>query len=489
MKSPEIKNSCARSRAKLQLLTPRETAHLLQISPRTLEAWRSRGAGPPWVMVGSRPRYQSADVADWISRETRGAGKRARLKKEEKKIKVRARAYKNNPNLWQVDLMFCHPQTGAEIRKRSVAPEGASFEQAIAWGEARGMELYLEACKGPKAADESQKKEEPRKKEPEGKRAPTLAALWVDFHHEYIRTQKISTQAGYRHAWKDILPIMGKIRVDKIAGSHLAKLRTQMQERGNVQSSIQQVEAKLTTCLNWAKERGNLPANHLIPKLKWPTRKEKKHVQIYTEAELELQVAAAADLEERVLILLLVDGALRIGECAGLMWSDIRWDVGMTIQRNVCRSTLQDSPKGEVGTIPLTSRLKEALQELQAERPDTKFVFIPKQRKRAYTGDQALAWIVHHIQERAGVEVRGPHRIRHSVLTHLAESGESPYALQALARHSDLQTTLTYYVHVNKIALAKQAIAALEARSPRFGKGLATSGNVVQMPRRRSSTA
>lgn len=441
-------------------------------------------------MVGSRPRYRSADVADWIAdQEARGADKKVALKKEDR-IKVQARTYKNNPNRWQVDLMFCHPTTNEPIRKRTVAPEGASFEQAIAWGEARGMELYLEACKGPKAADEGQKKkEEPRKKQPEEKRAPTLAALWVDFHHEYIRTQKISTQAGYRHAWKDILPIMGKIRVDKIAGSHLAKLRTQMQERGNVQSSIQQVEAKLTTCLNWAKERGNLPANHLIPKLKWPTRKEKKHVQVYTEAELELQVAAAEDLEERVLILLLVDGALRIGECAGLMWSDIRWDVGMTIQRNVCRSTLQDSPKGEVGTIPLTSRLKEALQELQAERPGSGFVFIPKHRKRAHTGDQALAWIVHHVQERAGVEVRGPHRIRHSVLTHLAESGESPYALQALARHSDLQTTLTYYVHVNKLALAKQAIKALEARSSRLGKGQAKLGNVVQMPRRRSSTA
>lgn len=64
------------------------------------------------------------------------------------------------------------------------------------------------------------------------------------------------------------------------------------------------------------------------------------------------------------------------------------------------------------------------------------------------------------LQSRAGLPVHGPHRNRHSVLTHLAERGESPYVLQALARHSDIETTMRFYVHVNKLALAKQAAAS-----------------------------
>ncbi|MCY0992249.1 tyrosine-type recombinase/integrase [Nannocystis sp. ILAH1] len=348
------------------------------------------------------------------------------------------------------------------------------------------MEMFLEACKGAPKADATEKKKED-KKEPE-KRVPKLAELWIDFDNEHIRHQKASTQSGYRSIYrKDLGPLLGKVRADQIAKEHLANLRSRMMERGCVRSSIELAEQKLTACLNWAKERGKLPAMHAIPSLKWP-KAEKKKVDVYTEAELEQQIDAAEDLEERVLMLLLVDGAMRIGECAGLQWSDINWDVGMTIQRNVSHCVFQDSPKGEVGTIPLTSRLKEALRELLATRPDVKFVFLPKRGRRAHTTDQALAWIVNKIQVRAGVEVRGPHRIRHSVLTHLAEAGESPYALQALARHSDLQTTLLYYVHVNKLALAKQAIAALEARSSRLGKGQAKLGNVVQMRSKRTFT-
>ncbi|MCY0989523.1 tyrosine-type recombinase/integrase [Nannocystis sp. ILAH1] len=329
-----------------------------------------------------------------------------------------------------------------------------------------------------------QKKEE--KKEPE-KRAPKLATLWVDFQHEYIRTQKASTQAGYRIAWeKDLRPVIGKIAVDKIGTLHLARLRTRMQERGNIQSSVQQVEAKLITCLNWAKERGTLPANHLVPKLRWPKKEGKKHVQVYREDELELQIEHAQDLEERVLMLLQIDGALRIGECAGLAWRHIDWERGMTIGQNVCHGVLQDSPKGEVGTVPLTSRLKSALLKLRAARPDPEFVFIPIRGKRAHTTDQALAHITKKIQARAGLEVHGPHRNRHSVLTLLAERGESPYVLQALARHANIETTMRFYVHVNKLALARQAVGALEARA---GKAKEELGKVLQMPARRSLTA
>jgi integrase len=60
--------------------------------------------------------------------------------------------------------------------------------------------------------------------------------------------------------------------------------------------------------------------------------------------------------------------------------------------------------------------------------------------------------------------VHGPHRIRHSVLTLLAHKGVSPYALQALARHAQLSTTMKYYyVHLKQSALAAQAVAALIA--------------------------
>ena len=53
-----------------ELLTPEQVAELLKVHTGTLENWRVRGEGPPYVKLGHRPRspvrYRSQDVEDWI---------------------------------------------------------------------------------------------------------------------------------------------------------------------------------------------------------------------------------------------------------------------------------------------------------------------------------------------------------------------------------------------------------------------------------------
>jgi hypothetical protein len=49
------------------LVRPEVIAELLQISPRTLENQRSRGGGPPYVVVNRRTiRYSRRAVAEWL---------------------------------------------------------------------------------------------------------------------------------------------------------------------------------------------------------------------------------------------------------------------------------------------------------------------------------------------------------------------------------------------------------------------------------------
>lgn len=53
-----------------ELMTPEEVADLLKVSTGTLENWRYRGEGPPFVKLGSKRRspvrYRSKDVEDWM---------------------------------------------------------------------------------------------------------------------------------------------------------------------------------------------------------------------------------------------------------------------------------------------------------------------------------------------------------------------------------------------------------------------------------------
>ena len=55
------------------LLTAKESAHLLSVSERTLEAWRLSGKGPPWIKltgIGRGVRYRLDGLKQWIDEQT-----------------------------------------------------------------------------------------------------------------------------------------------------------------------------------------------------------------------------------------------------------------------------------------------------------------------------------------------------------------------------------------------------------------------------------
>ncbi len=51
----------------MNLLTTEQAAAFLQMSTRTLEAWRQRGQGPKFVKVGRSVRYDEATLQKWLA--------------------------------------------------------------------------------------------------------------------------------------------------------------------------------------------------------------------------------------------------------------------------------------------------------------------------------------------------------------------------------------------------------------------------------------
>ena len=50
-----------------ELLVTAQAARLLDISPRTLEGFRCRGGGPPFIRISSRAiRYRRGDLYQWL---------------------------------------------------------------------------------------------------------------------------------------------------------------------------------------------------------------------------------------------------------------------------------------------------------------------------------------------------------------------------------------------------------------------------------------
>jgi hypothetical protein len=53
------------------LLTSTEAAKFLNLgNSRTLDAWRLRRQGPPYILVGRLARYRPADLAAWLESRT-----------------------------------------------------------------------------------------------------------------------------------------------------------------------------------------------------------------------------------------------------------------------------------------------------------------------------------------------------------------------------------------------------------------------------------
>ena len=54
-----------------RLDTEKEAAAYLNVSPRTLQAWRLRGNGPAYVKLGNAVRYDRATLDRFIAENTR----------------------------------------------------------------------------------------------------------------------------------------------------------------------------------------------------------------------------------------------------------------------------------------------------------------------------------------------------------------------------------------------------------------------------------
>lgn len=55
-----------------KLLTEKDVSKILQVPCPTLQLWRHRGTGPPFVKLGRLVRYRREEVDGWVGRGERG---------------------------------------------------------------------------------------------------------------------------------------------------------------------------------------------------------------------------------------------------------------------------------------------------------------------------------------------------------------------------------------------------------------------------------
>ncbi len=182
---------------------------------------------------------------------------------------------------------------------------------------------------------------------------------------------------------------------------------------------------------------------------------------------------------------LAAEAGLRIGEIRALEWTDIDLVGGTITVSRQSRKTYTGPTKGRRRrTVPINAALRAALDEVRGVRG----VVVRDFDGSAFTERRTMV-ASQQIRERAGVDIRGWHSLRHSFGTHAALFGVNPWRLQAWLGHSSMDQTQRYVhvaeTHARELPPEVLAAAAGEADSDRRVLAmLAARGKTVANRRR-----
>lgn len=199
-----------------------------------------------------------------------------------------------------------------------------------------------------------------------------------------------------------------------------------------------------------------------------------------TKNQVQQLLEACSNQRDRLLVRLLYESAMRVGEALALWVEDV--DVAENRLRVCDRGPLANG--AEIKTphatraIDVSSALIDEIVAyvgvVHTAEIATNHLFIKRQGAQA---GQALSYaevdsLFRRLRRKTGIAVT-PHLLRHSMLTTLAEQGWAPELLQERAGHASFQQTYQTYVHPSPDALRaawEQTQEAVGVPSPQGGK-------------------
>ena len=359
------------------------------------------------------------------------------------------RVVKHEGGWLQVDIRVRLPD-GTRYRERLKAPV-QSKSAARRWAEERERYLALNGPKQPK------------------KEVPTLEDFESRFISEHVEANQLkpSTAASYKSRLKlHIRPVLGWLRLDEIDKQAEQRLKAAMKQfdPGTINDTL----GVLSRLLNCAAEWGVIESAPRFAKLK--TRQTE--IEFFDFDDFERLVDGARKVDAAVLAFVLLAGeaGLRRGEIIALDLTDADFRRGqLTVARSEWYGQIGTTKGGKTRRVPMTTRLAAALQAIRHLRGPRMLY----QRNGEPISENTLRSWMERAERAGGLAVTGHiHRLRHTFCSHLAMRGAPTKAIQELAGHADLSTTMRY-MHLSPGSL-NQAIRLLEQRGPIGGNSGAT---------------
>jgi integrase len=349
---------------------------------------------------------------------------------------------------FEYDIVFTWPE-GGRFRERANVPIASGKDAARRWAEARERKIFADG----KANYQPLNRKHVLLRAPAAVTgtAPTFAEFWprvVSDHYRANRKKASTIKSAQSVADTHLIPRFGARPLDAITTSDVQALKGGLAHRDP--KTVNNVLSVLSRALRCAVEWEVIAA---LPCRFGLLNKVEGEAEWYELPDYRRLVEGSRKCgpQEHALVLLAGSAGLRRGEIIALKWSDIDFTrkllrIDRAIWHDKKDVSTEATPKGNRGRIvPLHPELCAALQTLRRQRPSVDERVLPNVDGRDLTY-KTIRCMLRRAQKRAGLPVTagGIHVLRHTFCSHLAIAGVPAKAIQELAGHADLKTTMRY---------------------------------------------
>ena len=373
---------------------------------------------------------------------------------------------------------------------RSSKGEGSLYRDGDSWRASVTIDGKKKRVRAETKAEAAQKRRELLQRRDSGTlvvgESPTVEA-WLTHWLENIAELTPLTHTAYAsHINGYIIPVIGKIRLEKLRPEHLEGLYSTMLDGTHQRtkkpvspSTVRHTHSVLRRALKIANQRGHVARN--IALLVNAPKAGKAQTEALSLADTQALLAAAESSPYRARWIIALLLGLRPGEVLGLTWNDIDLSKNELYVRHQLQHikdvgvTLRESPKTDAGnrTVLMPSFLTEILRAHRAEQfrimeeegEDWKgWEFNGQPIPLVFTKRDGTPIAPRHdyqnwkrLLEQAGLPHTRLYTARHTAATIMLDQIGDVAVVAATLGHSD--PSFTYRVYVHAMEEKKQDLA------------------------------
>lgn len=224
----------------------------------------------------------------------------------------------------------------------------------------------------------------------------------------------------------------------------------------------------LTAVLSYAKKRHIRVPDLSLSSLMIGGDRESTEAVYFKQADIQRILQLAREPYRTIFTLAAVTG-LRAGELLGLTVADIDFDRRTIHPRKQAddrtRELRELKTKMSSSPVPITAETVVVIQRYLKEhwRDNPQGLLFPNRRGRPWKRANVVKFGLWPALRKLGLPTRraGLHAFRHGLGTALADARVSPKVVQSILRHTDIKTTLRFYVHVDA-DVQREALAQVQ---------------------------